>query len=83
LEADREAAGIEKWPVNALRHSYASYHLVHFQDAKKLALELGHSDSDLVFDFYRQRVRKTIAPQWWSILPKDAPGNVIDLAKAS
>src|SRR5262249_822853 len=26
----REAAGIKEWPDNALRHSFASYHLAHF-----------------------------------------------------
>src|SRR5262249_46221062 len=41
LEADRAAAGITSWPVNAARHSYASYHLAAFKDPKKLSLELG------------------------------------------
>jgi len=27
LETARAKAGISKWPSNALRHSYASYHL--------------------------------------------------------
>jgi integrase len=31
------AAGIEDWPFNALRHSFASYHLAHYQDAAKTA----------------------------------------------
>jgi hypothetical protein len=33
LEATRVAAGIKRWPSNALRHSFASYHLAHFNDA--------------------------------------------------
>jgi hypothetical protein len=49
LEADRTAAGLRSWPSNALRHSFASYHLAHFRDAAKLALELGHGDQDLIF----------------------------------
>src|SRR5262249_39500495 len=49
LEATRAAAGIEYWPNNALRHSFASYHLAQFEDAAALALELGHTDAGLVF----------------------------------
>jgi integrase len=69
LEADRARAGIINWPSNALRHSFASYHLAHFQDAAKLALELGHSDSDMIFDHYRRRVRANVASAWWAIMP--------------
>jgi len=37
----RKAAGIlADWPDNALRHSFASYHVAHFKDAKGLALEM-------------------------------------------
>ena len=36
----RSAAGIDEWPQNALRHSFASYNLAHFNDAAGLALEL-------------------------------------------
>jgi integrase/recombinase XerD len=47
LRAVRKAAGITDWPDNALRHSFASYHLAHFKDAAALALEMGHTDHDL------------------------------------
>jgi integrase len=80
LESDRERAGIAKWPVNALRHSYASYHLAHFGNAAKLALELGHSDSDMVFDHYRQRVRPALAKVWWSILPQASAHKIVRLS---
>ena len=39
------AAGIESWPHNALRHSFASYHLADTQDAAKTALQLGHTEA--------------------------------------
>ena len=38
----REAAGIVEWPDNALRYSFASYHLAHFKNAAATALDLGH-----------------------------------------
>jgi hypothetical protein len=49
FEQAREAAGIAEWPDNALRHSFASYHLSHFKNAASTALELGHHDSRITF----------------------------------
>lgn len=69
LHAAREAAEIVDWPPNALRHSYASYHLAAFNDAAALALELGHINSNLVFQHYRQLVKPAQAKRYWEINP--------------
>lgn len=69
LDAAKEAAGIEKWPHNALRHSFASYNLAAFENANSLALEMGHRDSDMIFEHYRQAVTKTKALPFWKITP--------------
>jgi integrase len=69
LDAAREAAGIVDWPDNALRHSFASYHLAHFKDAAALALEMGHTDSGMIFNHYRQLVRPKEAERYWNIRP--------------
>jgi integrase len=69
LETDRQAAGILKWDANACRHSFASYALAHYRDAKDLALELGHSRSDTLFRFYHQRVKPELARRFWRIVP--------------
>jgi integrase len=69
LEATRAAAGIKRWPSNALRHSFASYHLAHFNDAAALALELGHTDAGLVFQHYRELVKPKEAERYWQIKP--------------
>ena len=55
--ARRKAAKIDDWPQNALRHGFASYHLAQFNNAGALALELGHTNSNLVFQHYRQLVK--------------------------
>jgi integrase len=70
LEADRKAAGLKSWPSNALRHSFASYHLAHFRDAAKLALELGHSGQDLIFRHYRELAKPDEAEKYWNIRPE-------------
>ena len=69
LDAAREVARIEQWPHNALRHSFASYHLARFNDAAALALELGHTNSNLVFQHYRQLVKPKQAERYWKIVP--------------
>ena len=74
LEATRAAAGIKHWPSNALRHSFASYHLAHFKDAAALALELGHTDAGLVFQHYREIVKPKEAARYWQIKPVSFSG---------
>jgi integrase len=69
FEALRQSAGITDWPDNALRHSFASYHLAHFQDAAALALEMGHMDSGMIFSHYRQLVKPKEAARYWNIFP--------------
>ena len=56
LEA-RKAAKLRRWPFNGLRHSFASYHLAHFKDAARLALEMGHTNTNMIFGHYRELVR--------------------------
>ncbi len=72
LDSARESAEIKEWPHNALRHSFASYHLAHFKDAAALALELGHTNSNLVFQHYRQLVKPKTATRYWNIVPTKA-----------
>lgn len=80
----KEAAGFDgkkhPWPNNALRHSYASYHLAHFRNAAKLSLEMGHTDQRLIFAHYRELVKPQAAAVYWSIMPQ-APANVITMPK--
>ncbi len=64
-----KAAGIESWPANALRHSFASYRLADTQDAAKVALELGHTESRTLFQHYRELVRVEQAKAFWQIFP--------------
>jgi integrase len=69
-EATRIAAKMTTWPHNALRHSFVSYHLAHFKDAARLALELGHTSPHLLFRHYREVVRPADAERYWIIVAK-------------
>jgi integrase len=66
----RKSAEVENWPNNALRHGFASYCLAHENDAAKLALELGHTNSNLVFQHYRELVRPKDAAEYWALFPE-------------
>ena len=66
----RVSAGIEHWPNNALRHSFASYHLAAHQNAGKTALLLGHTESRTLFAHYRELVRPEDAKAFWQIVPE-------------
>jgi integrase len=77
--AARVAAGIKVWPNNALRHSFASYHLAHFKDQNSLALEMGHTNSGMIFEHYRQLVRPKDAAAYWNIRPAKASKKIVQL----
>lgn len=74
-------AGVE-WPDNGLRHSFASYHAAHFQDAGKLAAEMGHTTPGIVFQHYRELVEPEEAARYWEIRPAAAPANVVPMLAA-
>ena len=72
-------AGIAHWPHNALRHSFASYHLALHKDAAKTALELGHTESATLFRHYRELVHSTEADAFWAIFPNSKAPHTPDL----
>jgi integrase len=69
IDVARARARIDRWPANALRHSFASYHLAKFHDAAALALELGHTSTALLFRHYREVVIPEAASVYWEISP--------------
>jgi integrase len=76
----RLAAGITEWPDNALRHSFASYHLAHFKNAAATALELGHHDSRITFAHYRELVRPKEGERYWNVKPA-ATAKIVPMAR--
>lgn len=79
----RKEAGI-KWPPNACRHSFASYHLAKNQDAAATALQLGHANTSVLFQHYRELARPDEAEAYFAILPtKATPSNIISIKEAA
>jgi integrase len=82
LEA-RQRAKITHWPPNALRHGFASYGLAHFKNAAELALEMGHTNQQMIFDHYRQLVRPIDASRYWKICPSTTKDKIITMSAAA
>lgn len=69
LDHVREKSGV-RWSHDITRHSFASYHLAFHEDAAKTAFEMGHSgNSQVLWQHYRNVVRKADAERFWNILP--------------
>jgi hypothetical protein len=82
INDQRERAELHaEWPQNALRHSFGSYHLAQFNDAAKLALEMGNSPAT-IFRHYRQLVKPKQAERYWKLAPASASRKLIQFAEA-
>ena len=69
----RRAAGWDsparRWPQDALRHTFASYHLSHFRSFAELQLEIGHRDATLLRTRYVDQRGVRAAKQFWQYEP--------------
>ena len=87
FEAVRDAIGFDGrddehvWPVNALRHSFASYHMAQFQNAAITSLELGHSNSRITFAHYRELVKPKEAARYWKLRPMGKSRKIVSMIK--
>ncbi len=59
-----------KIPRNALRHSFGSHHLVHYEKADTTATEMGHVGPQQTFRAYRKAVLKSQAAEFFAIRPE-------------
>ena len=55
-----------KWPQDALRHTFASYHLSHFRSYAELQLEIGHRDATLLRTRYVDQRGVRNAARFWA-----------------
>ena len=71
VTAAGRSSGIAKWPQNALRHSFGSYHLALHENASKTALQMGHENGETktLLAHYANRRTKEDAKAYWDIRP--------------
>lgn len=80
----RAVAGIAEWPKNGLRHSFASYHLAMFENELLTAKEMGHRDSNIVHNHYKQLILKSQASRFWALRPPpQEPAKIIPMDAAA
>jgi integrase len=77
LERVRKAAGLTTWPLNGLRHSFASYRLAAIHDAPRVASELGHTSPQMLYSTYRELVLPEEAERYWQVTPALETANVV------
>ena len=82
LDCVKARAGLQKWPHNAMRHSYGSYRVAHCHDAPRVSLEMGNSPR-MVFDHYRELVKAKEAVRYWKIAPARKGRKVVQFKAAA
>jgi integrase len=62
---------LEDWPIDCLRHTFASMHYAAFKNAHETSEQMGHAgDLKTFFRYYRNRVKENEALAFWSIVPE-------------
>lgn len=70
-------AGV-KWGIDAMRHTFGSYHLKQHDSANATILQMGHRGDKTLFAHYRAAVSRVDANEFWSISPRTAAGKTIN-----
>jgi integrase len=68
--AFRDRAGVERWPKNAMRHTFASMHYAHHQNEALLQVQMGHRSKDELFQHYRALKTRDEAAKFWALRPE-------------
>lgn len=69
LELEDAADHVKEWPVDCMRHSYASYAYELTHDAGLVASEMGHRGTDIFFRHYRGLVQPGDGEEYFAIMP--------------
>ena len=73
IKRARKKAAIARWPFNAARRSFGSYHLEMHEDKAKTQLYLGHTNPATFDKHYKNTsFTKEDAETYWSIAPVEA-----------
>ena len=71
LQRARQAAKLNTWPHDALRHCFCSYHYAAYNDAGKTMAQAGHTNPRTFFRHYRARVPSEEAKKFFNVQPAD------------
>jgi len=80
LRAVRKAAGIERWPQDAPRRTFASCWLAVHSDVNKLNNSMGHTSPVMLWRHYHKAVTQKQAEAFWQIEPPKTGNKVVQFA---
>ena len=60
-----------EWPQNAMRHSYATFHVARGRNHHITATEMGHHDTKMLRKHYKGLATAADADFFWTIAPQD------------
>jgi len=80
LRAVRKAAGIERWPQDAPRRTFASCWLAVHSDVNKLNNSMGHTSPVMLWRHYHKAVNQKQAEAFWQIEPPKTGNKVVQFA---
>jgi integrase len=70
IKEGKPEEGIQEWPPDCLRHTYASMHYAHWKNAGETAQQLGHGQNLRTFiRHYKNRVKPVDAVRFWKLAP--------------
>jgi integrase len=69
LRAVRKTAGIDRWPQDAPRRTFASCWLAVHSDVNRLNLLMGHTSPEMLWRHYHRAVTQRHAKTFWKIEP--------------
>jgi integrase len=72
----REAVKLlDDWPHDGMRHTFATMHLAHHGDEKRLQILMGHESAELIYKHYRGITTAAEAAKFWLLEPvTSSPG---------
>jgi integrase len=82
LRAVRKAAGLERWPQDAPRRTFASCWLAVHSDVNRLNLLMGHTSPEMLWRHYHRAVTQRHAKTFWKIEPPSGSSKIIRIASA-
>jgi integrase len=76
-------AKVKAWPVDVLRHTFATFHVLEHDSMDKTAEQCGHSVEMLKKHYLNRDVKPAEAKAFWSILPSGSATNVVPFKQES
>ncbi len=80
LRALRARAGLERWPQDAPRRTYASCWLAAYSDVNRLNNLMGHTSPAMLWRHYHKAVTQREAASFWKIEPPKSDRKIVSFA---